>query len=90
MKLKIRDRVGLVVYLDSFRQAAILKRYGNLTYVSKRMDYVILYVDRDRLNSVKKRLARLNSVKKVYDSSLARLSKELANRTAKESQNEGD
>ena len=90
MKLKIRDRVGLVVYLDSFRQAAILKRYGNLTYVSKRMDYVILYVDRDRLNSVKKRLARLNSVKKVYDSSLARLSKELANRTVKESQNEGD
>lgn len=90
MKLKIKDRVSLIVYVYSLRQASNLKKYGDLKYVSKRMHYVILYVDKSQLSPIKKRISHLNFVKKIYDSSLSALSKELSDRTIKESVKEGD
>lgn len=90
MKINIKDRVSLIVYVYSLRQASSLKKYGDLKYVSKRMHYAILYVDKSRLSYLKKKIGHLGFVKKIYDSSLAKLSKELADRTIKESVDEGD
>ncbi|XIF19668.1 MAG: DUF2129 domain-containing protein [Acetilactobacillus jinshanensis] len=48
MKLDIKDRVSLIVYVYSLRQASNLKKYGDLKYISKQMHYAILYVDKAR------------------------------------------
>ena len=81
MRFTIKNRLSLIVYVDSQRQARFLKRYGDLKYVSKRFHYAILYVDSKRANQIKNRLKRLNFVDRIDDSPIASLSKELADKT---------
>ncbi|GGK15428.1 UPF0298 protein YlbG [Caldalkalibacillus thermarum] len=61
-------KVGLAVWLNQLKMARHLRKFGNVHYVSRRMRYAILYVDKDKVQDIISRLNRLNYVKKVEPS----------------------
>ena len=58
-------RQGVIVYLYRLRQSKQLRKFGQIKYISKRMKYVLLYMDRDKIEQNVKRLKKLKFVKKV-------------------------
>ncbi|MFC6316349.1 YlbG family protein [Lapidilactobacillus achengensis] len=65
---KIKERTALAVWVYSLKQLRQLRHYGLVYYVSKRMKYVVLYVDLDQAERVTKSLSRLRFVRKVEPS----------------------
>ena len=59
------ERAGLIVWLNSFKGARVLEKFGTLHYVSKKMKYAVLYVNKDRLPEIEQKLEQLHIVKKV-------------------------
>ncbi|MGG0737883.1 YlbG family protein [Niallia taxi] len=62
------QRQGLVVYLYSLKQAKMLRRYGNVHYISKRLKYVVLYTNLNEAEALMERLNSFSFVKKVEPS----------------------
>ncbi|MHA8109988.1 YlbG family protein [Lactobacillaceae bacterium Melli_B4] len=77
--MQIKDRTSLTIYVYSIKQARMLKKYGIIDYVSKRMHYVIMYVDADLADDKEAALNKLKFVKSVERSPLAELSTSFAN-----------
>jgi uncharacterized protein YlbG (UPF0298 family) len=62
------QRQGLVVWLYSLKQAKMLRRFGNVHFVSKKLKYVVLYCNQDELNGIMEKLNSFSFVKKVEPS----------------------
>jgi uncharacterized protein YlbG (UPF0298 family) len=62
------NRIGLIVWMRSLKQVKILKKFGNVHYVSKKMKYVVLYCDADHVDEMINRLSSANYVKSVQKS----------------------
>ncbi|MDX8359972.1 MULTISPECIES: YlbG family protein [Bacillaceae] len=58
-------RQGIIVWLFSLKQAKLLRKYGNVHYVSKRLKYVVLYCDMSEVDHMCNKLNGLSFVKKV-------------------------
>ncbi|MFC6206148.1 YlbG family protein [Levilactobacillus tongjiangensis] len=69
MAFEIQPRQSLIVYTYSLKQTRQLKRYGTVMYVSKKMRYVVLYVDQKDVTSLTDQLNKLRFVKRVVASS---------------------
>lgn len=61
----MKERVSLAIWVYSLKQIRQLRRYGMIYYVSKRMKYVVMYLDEKQLDSTVKSLNNLRFVKKV-------------------------
>lgn len=61
-------RVGLVVWLYTTKYVNKLKRYGLVHYVSKNMNYAIIYINRVDKESISGTIAKQHFVRKVEDS----------------------
>lgn len=61
-------RAGLVVWLYTAKYINKLKRYGLIHYVSKNMNYAIIYVNRNEKDSVSKAISKQHFVRRVEDS----------------------
>lgn len=61
----ITERVGLAVWLQSLKQVKHLRKYGNIHYVSRKMKYVVMYCDQDKVEDTMKKLESLHFVKEV-------------------------
>lgn len=59
------ERGSLIIYLKSNKYVNKLKHYGYLQYVSRRMHYAILYVDKAKAESLKTKIEKEHFVKKV-------------------------
>lgn len=59
------DRSGIIIWINDLKSAKHFDRYGTVHYVSRRMHYVVLYVNSDRLDDTIRHLQRLPYVKKV-------------------------
>ncbi|MDE5051380.1 YlbG family protein [Niallia taxi] len=62
------QRQGLVIYLYSLKQAKMLRRYGNVHYISKRLKYVVLYTNLNEAEALMEKLNSFSFVKKVEPS----------------------
>ncbi|OJF92947.1 hypothetical protein AX762_09320 [Alkalibacterium sp. 20] len=62
------SRVGLVVWLYTTKYVNKLKRYGLVHYVSKNMNYAIIYVNREEKEAITNTIAKQHFVRKVEDS----------------------
>jgi len=62
------ERQGLVVWLYSLKQAKMLRRFGNVHYVSKKLKYVVLYCNQEDLEGIMDKLSSFSFVKKVEPS----------------------
>ncbi|RXT13635.1 YlbG family protein [Ammoniphilus sp. CFH 90114] len=58
-------RVGLAVWVKSNKAARNLRRYGNIHYVSRRLNYVSMYVKADEVNQLLEKIQRLDFVVRV-------------------------
>lgn len=64
------NRTGLIVWLKSNRNVKRLMNHGLLHYVSKKMDYALLYVDSKDVERTISKLKKENYVKSVEESPL--------------------
>ncbi|EXJ22786.1 putative Cytosolic Protein [Alkalibacterium sp. AK22] len=68
MEIVQSERVGLVVWLYTTKYVNKLKKYGLVHYVSRNMNYAIVYVDRQDRESLTEVLGKLHFVRKVENS----------------------
>ncbi len=62
------ERQGIIVYLQHLKQAKSFRKYGHVHYISRKMKYVVLYCDKQDVETVMGKIERLPSVKKVLPS----------------------
>lgn len=70
---KITQRCGLIVWVKNINDQKRLYQYGDVAYVSKKMRYVYLYVNKEQKNDLKNQLKKLNFVRKVTESQFENL-----------------
>lgn len=63
--MQIQKRDGLIVWLNHTKYLRVLKRYGYVHYVSKRMKYAVMYCNHEMTESVVSRLARMKFVRQI-------------------------
>lgn len=61
-------RVGLAVYVKSLKAARNLRKFGNIHYMSRRLNYVSMYIAADTFEQTVERIARLDFVTRVEHS----------------------
>jgi len=59
------QRTGLIVWVSDLKQTKQLEKFGTIHYVSKRMHYVVLYVNADKAEDTTKALQKYSFVKKI-------------------------
>ncbi|WP_338469932.1 YlbG family protein [Niallia sp. XMNu-256] len=64
----LSQRQGLIVWLNSVKQAKMLRRFGNVHYVSKRLKYAVLYCNQVDIEELTAKLNTFSFVKKVEPS----------------------
>lgn len=62
------QRQGIIVWLHSLKHVKILRRFGNVHYVSKRLKYAVIYCNMDEVEAVSAKLDAFPFVKKVEPS----------------------
>ncbi|RYM07278.1 DUF2129 domain-containing protein [Sporolactobacillus sp. THM7-7] len=71
--MPMQKRDGLIVWLSTTKYLRILRRFGYVHYVSKRMKYAVLYCNGEETESVVSRLAKMKFVKSIDYSYLQEL-----------------
>lgn len=61
----VPERTGYIVWVSDVKAARNLDKYGTLHYVSKKMQYAVLYVNAEKAEETVKNMKRLNYVKKI-------------------------
>lgn len=64
----LSQRQGLIVWLNSMKQAKMLRRFGNVHFVSKRLKYAVVYCNQDEIEDLIVKLKTFSFVKKVEPS----------------------
>lgn len=63
--MQIVERTGLIVWTKDLRSTRAFEKYGNVHYVSRRMQYVVLYVDAWEAERIMEQLRKLPFVRDV-------------------------
>jgi Uncharacterized protein conserved in bacteria len=63
--LNKQERLGMSVYLYYNRDARKLYKYGDVHYHSRRLRYLVIYVNKEDIVSVSKEIKHLKFVKDV-------------------------
>lgn len=61
----ITKRRGLIVWVYSLRQLKTLKRFGVIHYVSRKMKYVVIYLNEADVELAEKKINQLHFVRSV-------------------------
>ncbi|GGC82913.1 YlbG family protein [Enterococcus wangshanyuanii] len=64
-ELNIQKRRCLVVWVYSLKQLRTLKRFGLIHYVSRRMKYVVIYMNEEDIEASEVKINGLHFVRKV-------------------------
>lgn len=67
-ELNMTKRRGLIVWVYNLRQLKTLKKFGTVIYASRKMKYVLLYVDEDRIEDDLVAINKLHFVRSVEQS----------------------
>ncbi len=59
------ERTGLIVWTKELRSTRAFEKYGNVHYASRKMQYVVLYVDATEAERITQQLLKLPFVKSV-------------------------
>ena len=62
------ERQGLIVYVQQLKHAKSLRKYGHVHYISRKQRYVVIYCNRDELDTLMNKVQRLPFVKNVVPS----------------------
>ena len=61
----LQKRRGIVVWVYSLRQVKNLRRFGFIHYVSRKMKYVMMYVNEEKVEEAVEKITRLHFVREV-------------------------
>lgn len=64
-EMSLQERRGLIIWVYSLRQLKNLRRFGFIHYVSRKMKYVVLYVNEEESQETADKIQRLHFVRKV-------------------------
>ncbi|WEG72894.1 YlbG family protein [Vagococcus intermedius] len=67
-KFEITKRRSLIVWVYSLRQLKTLKKFGTIAYVSRKMKYIVIYMDEDNIEKNQLALEKLHFVREVEPS----------------------
>ncbi|MEK3787983.1 MULTISPECIES: YlbG family protein [Paenibacillus] len=59
------ERTGYIIWVSDVKAARNLEKYGSVHYISKRLHYVVMYMNADRAEDTLKNIRRLSYVRKV-------------------------
>lgn len=59
------ERTGFIVWVTDLKAARSLDRFGSVHYMSRKMHYVVLYMNADRAEEAAKQISKLNFVRKL-------------------------
>lgn len=59
------ERVGYIIWLSDWKAARGLDKYGTLHYLSRKMQYAVLYMNADTADDVLRNVQRLPYVRRV-------------------------
>ncbi|WP_347340545.1 YlbG family protein [Vagococcus allomyrinae] len=65
LTFKVIPRRSLIVWVYSLRQLKVLKRYGTISHVSRKMKYVVIYMDEIEVEKNVEALNKLHFVRSV-------------------------
>ena len=65
MIFDIVERQGLIVWLYTLKHLKSIRKYGHVHYISKKLKYVVLYVDADQAAQTAEQLERYHFVRQV-------------------------
>lgn len=65
---EMKERQGLIVYVNQLKTAKSLRKFGHVHYISRKMKYVVLYCNRDEIELTINKIQRLPFVKDVVES----------------------
>lgn len=65
IEFELTPRRSLIVWVYNLRQLKTLKKFGPIAYVSRKMKYVIIYMDESAVEQAKGALEKLHFVKGV-------------------------
>ncbi|PLR79183.1 hypothetical protein CU633_01355 [Bacillus sp. V3-13] len=62
------QRQGIIIWLYSLKQAKMLRRFGNVHYVSRRLKYAVLYCNQEEMEGLLEKIQSYSFVKKAEPS----------------------
>ncbi len=66
--IQMQERQGIIVYVHQLKHAKSLRKYGHVHYISRKLKYVLIYCNRDEIESTINKIQRLPFVKDVVES----------------------
>lgn len=81
-KMMFAERTGFIIWVSDLKAARNLDKYGTVHYISRRMHYVVMYVNADRADDTMKNVKRLSYVRKIERSYRNEIKTEYASKTA--------
>lgn len=64
----VQQRIGYIVWVKDTKAARNLERYGNVHYISKKLKYIVIYLDAHHLDDTVQRISKLPYVRNVEPS----------------------
>ena len=64
-RFPVAERVGYIIWVSDHRLARNLDKYGTVHYISRRMNYAVVYMDADKAEDTVRNIERLPYVKKA-------------------------
>ena len=65
--MEVTERQALIVWMYTLKQLKAIKKFGYVTYISKRLKYVYLYVDQDQVEAITQKLNKLHLTPNKHD-----------------------
>ncbi len=56
-------RQGIIIWMHSLKQIKMLRKFGNIHYVSKKLKYVVLYCDMEHVEHTIEKVSSFSFVK---------------------------
>lgn len=75
--MESKKRMGLIVYVHTPRHLKELRKYGTIYYFSRKMRFVVMYVDGENGSEISDEISDLGFVKQVIPSQMGKLREQL-------------
>ncbi len=59
------ERIGYIIWVSDVKAARNLEKYGCVHYISRRMQYVVMYMNSEKTDDILKNMRRLPYVRKI-------------------------
>jgi uncharacterized protein YlbG (UPF0298 family) len=80
------ERTGYIIWVNDVKAARNLEKYGSVHYLSRRMHYVVMYVNAERGEDIMRNVRKLPYVRKIERSYRNEIKTEYSKNTEEESQ----